>query len=151
MLFNEATSTFTDLRNIATVIAHEYAHQWFGNRVTAKWWSYIWLNEGFATLFEAYGTDWVFPEWKILDSFVYEEVQSVMVSDATPNTRPMTFYAESPNGIANLFDNVAYSKCKFFLHFCCTVGAIYSYLYFKLDVFCACSCTPSPRKPSSGD
>lgn len=62
-------------------------------------------------MFENYAVDWVFPEWKILDAFVPNVVQSVMVYDATANTRPMTHYVESSQAISNLFDNVAYSKC----------------------------------------
>lgn len=103
---------FTNKHAVATVIAHEYAHQWFGNLVTPKWWTYVWLNEGFATLFENYGTDWLFPEWKILDTFVFAYVQNVMVSDATLATRPMTHYVESNTAVTRLFDNIAYAKCN---------------------------------------
>lgn len=100
------------MRTVASTIVHEYSHQWFGNRVTVKWWSYVWLKEGFATLFEAYGTDWLFPEWRILDSFVFNFVQNVMIYDATAETRPMTYYAESPEDVTDLFDHIAYSKCE---------------------------------------
>lgn len=103
------------MRNIATTIAHEYAHQWFGNLVTPKWWTYLWLNEGFASLFQNYATDWVFPEWKILDAYVFNFVQAVMITDASTATRPMTYYVEEPTAISRLFDNVAYAKCKYYI------------------------------------
>lgn len=113
LLYDETKSMFSDLNNIATTIFHEYSHQWFGNRVTPKWFSYNWMKEGFATLFGSYATDWLFPEWRLLDTFVFSVVQNVMIFDATSETRPMTHYVESPKDLTNLFDSIAYSKCKY--------------------------------------
>lgn len=59
MLYNEGVSPNSQKERVATVIAHELAHQWFGNLVTPDWWSDLWLNEGFATYIEYVGVDHV--------------------------------------------------------------------------------------------
>lgn len=71
------------------------------------------LNEGFATLYENYLASLVYPEDRLMDTFVIDTVQTVLDTDANPSIRPMTYYVESPERITGLFDRVAYDKCKF--------------------------------------
>lgn len=56
LLYEEGSTTLTSKQSIAAIIAHEQAHMWFGNFVTCKWWSYTWLNEGFARYFQYFAT-----------------------------------------------------------------------------------------------
>lgn len=76
----------------------------------------MWLNEGFATLYENELTSIVFPGERWDDMFVTDTLHYVMEVDANPNIRPMSYYVESPRNIDRLFDSVAYSKCMCTVH-----------------------------------
>jgi tricorn protease interacting factor F2/3 len=79
---------------ICEVIAHEIAHQWFGNLVTPSDWKYLWLNESFATYF-GYGiVDHYYPQWETWQQFLYGQTGGAMARDALHEN----FAIEIPGG-----------------------------------------------------
>ncbi|KAI4459113.1 protease m1 zinc metalloprotease [Holotrichia oblita] len=113
LLYKEGVTTAAEKQRIAGVISHELGHQWFGNLVSPLWWTYIWLNEGFATYFEQYATDVVDPEMRMMDQYVLLVNQYAMDNDGLAKTRPLSQYAETPAEIGWLFDRIAYEKRNF--------------------------------------
>ena len=96
-------------KSIALVLAHEMAHQWFGDLVTMQWWDDIWLNEGFANWMETKPLKAWKPEWHLeLDEV--QSNQTAMRLDALQSTRPIRSRASTPAEINELFDAIAYEK-----------------------------------------
>ena len=108
LLADQAASVGTR-KTIAAVLAHEIAHQWFGDLVTMKWWDDLWLNEGFATWMQTKPVKAWKPEWFVeLDEV--QDNQRAMGLDALQSTRPIRARAETPAEINELFDPIAYEK-----------------------------------------
>ena len=109
LLIDEKEGSVDLKKSIAGVIAHEMAHQWFGDLVTMKWWDDIWLNEGFATWMESKPVEKFKPEWNVdLDNV--SGTGGTLNVDALANTRPIHQAAETPAQIQELFDGIAYGK-----------------------------------------
>jgi aminopeptidase N len=96
-------------REVASVIAHEMAHQWFGDLVTMQWWDDIWLNEGFATWMSNKPLEAWKPEWHAELDAVRQTTGSLN-TDSLANTRPIHQEAETSAQILELFDGIAYGK-----------------------------------------
>lgn len=99
--------------NYVPVVAHELAHQWFGDLITCRDWSHGWLNEGFATYFEDM---WVEHDEGV-DEFKYtmlQEKQGYLSEDSTYR-RPIVYYTYNDQGF-ELFDRHLYNKGAWVLH-----------------------------------
>lgn len=92
------------------LIAHELAHQFFGDSVTCEWWDTIWLNEGFATLFENLLVGMLYPEWRVQDMFNLRTLQYMMRGDAQEETKALTKPVLTPADISAAFDDIVYDK-----------------------------------------
>ena len=110
LLIDEAASSTGNKQWVAMVIAHELAHQWFGNLVTMEWWTHLWLNEGFASFIEYLAIDHIFPQWDIWTQFTSNEMGTAYQLDSLKNTHPIEVAVGHPAEISEIFDKVSYSK-----------------------------------------
>lgn len=101
---------------VAMVVAHELAHQWFGNLVTMRWWNDLWLNEGFASWVEYLAIDHIFPEWDMWTQFVTDEQQPALQLDSLENTHPIEVPVHHPDEIRSIFDAISYNKGASVIH-----------------------------------
>nr|CAD7397318.1 unnamed protein product [Timema poppensis] len=112
LLFEEGVSTSSDKQSIATVIAHEFSHQWFGDLVGPRWWKFIWLNEGFATYFQYTASALVETGMRLEEQFVISELQTAFATDALDTSHPITNDVDSPTEIGLMFDDISYNKAE---------------------------------------
>ena len=98
-------------RFIATVIAHELSHQWFGNFVTMNWWNDLWLNESFANMMEYVAIDALHPEWRMWEDFATNEGTAALRRDSLDGVQSVQADVNHPDEISTLFDPaIVYAK-----------------------------------------
>ncbi len=108
-LIDEKTASLGQKKEVASVVAHEMAHQWFGDMVTMQWWDNIWLNEGFATWMETKPiADW-HPEWHYSQDDAVG-LDGTLNIDSTPTTHAIRAKADTPAEIGEMFDGISYGK-----------------------------------------
>ncbi|XP_017887572.1 puromycin-sensitive aminopeptidase isoform X2 [Ceratina calcarata] len=107
---------------IALVVAHELAHQWFGNLVTMEWWTHLWLNEGYASFVEFLCVDHLFPEYDIWAQFVTDTYIRALELDGLKNSHPIEVPVGHPSEIDEIFDDISYNKGA------CVIRMLHSYI-----------------------
>ena len=111
LLADPKTSNIDDRERIATVVAHELAHQWFGNLVTMKWWDDLWLNESFANMMEYLCIDNLEPTWQMWREFNAQEGSYSMRRDAIDGVQAVHVDIDHPDEIDAIFDGaIVYAK-----------------------------------------
>ena len=116
-LLVDENSTVTSRQQVALVVAHEVAHQWFGNLVTMKWWDDLWLNESFANMMEYVAIDAIEPTWNILEDFQTTGVPASLKRDATDGVQSVHVEVNHPDEINTLFDAaIVYAKGSRLMH-----------------------------------
>jgi puromycin-sensitive aminopeptidase len=116
LVIDRANASQSELQTSLDVIAHEVAHQWFGNLVTMAWWEGTWLNEAFANLMQMKATDAHRPEWKRWLAPANVEVPWAMSIDQLVSTRPVEFEVTAPEEVNQMFDAITYGKGSAVLH-----------------------------------
>ena len=110
LLVDPKRTTESGRQRIYTVVAHEMAHQWFGDLVTMAWWDDLWLNEGFASWMEGKTAADLHPEWKSDAQAISTERERAMGLDATAATHPIVRHVETVEQIGAAFDGITYAK-----------------------------------------
>ena len=111
LLVDGASASFAR-RDTFETLAHELAHQWFGNLVTMRWWNDIWLNESFATFLETRITERLRPEFEPMEEFVLHRwgVIGARTRDSLAATHPVREDVARPEEIGQVFDEISYGK-----------------------------------------
>ncbi|KIH67222.1 peptidase family M1 [Ancylostoma duodenale] len=128
LLYSEESGSALVKEQIALIICHEVAHQWFGNLVTMDWWNDLWLNEGFANYMEFKCVDRLFPDWNIvrkpgrrcrinsveayfqMTRFYAENIAYSQEVDGLRSSRAVSVLTPNNTNIMGLFDAISYHK-----------------------------------------
>ncbi|TKR82647.1 hypothetical protein L596_016338 [Steinernema carpocapsae] len=110
LLVDETKTSTRQKSRVALVIAHELAHLWFGDLVTMKWWTDLWLKEGFASFMEYMFVSSNNPEFKIWLHFVNDELASGLSLDSLRSSHPIEVEIDNPNELDEIYDSITYAK-----------------------------------------
>src|SRR4051812_39654359 len=109
LLFDPSTNADTARRGIFTILAHEMAHQWFGDLVTMGWWDNLWLNEGFASWMQVKAAEHFYPNWQTWLNG-YGQKQFALALDARRTSHPIQQPVADHSEAMAAFDGITYNK-----------------------------------------
>ncbi|KAM3690952.1 hypothetical protein ACJW31_09G159500 [Castanea mollissima] len=109
LLYDVQHSTAADKQRVVIVVAHEVAHQWFGNLVTMEWWTHLWLNEGFATWVSYLAADCLFPQWRVWTQFLDDYTEGLGM-DGLRVSHPIEVKINKASEIDEIIDSISYIK-----------------------------------------
>ena len=116
LLYAENESSAAAQQWVAIVVAHELAHQWFGNLVTMQWWNDLWLNEGFASWMEYKGVSYTQPGWAMMEQFLAKVILPALQLDSLASSHPVSVPVNDPKEIEAIFDTISYKKGSSIIH-----------------------------------
>jgi len=146
VLFDEEKSDARFQNRVAYVVAHELAHQWFGNLVTMDWWNELWLNEGFATWVGWLAVNHLHPEWKVWSQFVVRGMSRGIVVTLVNERVRLKLCKQRSN--STRYERPIRSKCPFEMHWKSTRYLITSHTS-RAAPSSECSVTTSARRSFS--
>ena len=114
LLYDPANGSQAQQERIFEVIAHEMAHQWFGDLVTMAWWDNLWLNEGFAEWMGESATDHFNPPWQYWHNIAANK-EAALTSDALSTTHPIQQTVATETDAERAFDEITYNKGQSFV------------------------------------
>ncbi|OXA37624.1 aminopeptidase Ey [Folsomia candida] len=110
LLYFEGETSAVQKYSLSLTVSHEVSHNFFGNIVTCKWWTWIWLNEGWATFASHQGLQMTYPELRPWDMFIPQIYQTAMAMDESLNTHPVASEPLTPDAIGGIYDDIVYEK-----------------------------------------
>ena len=110
LLFDKKENSSARKQRIVEIIAHELAHQWFGNLVTMKWWNDLWLNESFASWMSYKVADKLYPDWQMWAHFLDSMMSDALYLDGLKSSHPIEAHLKELHELNEIFDAISYDK-----------------------------------------